>query len=134
MLADVDVNACLKKAEKILFMKRIVTICLMFLFVSLLRNDAIDFLMNTKDNSDIESSLDEDEHDLAMMPPMEKANTETYMDSATSNDMNDDLVHHLPGCLLNSTCSSSLHNKGNKQKSEQRTHPPNKKSRKSAAR
>ena len=134
MLADVDVNACLKKAGKILFMERIVTICLMFLFVSLLRNDAIDFLMNTKDNSDIESSLDEDEHDLAMMPPMEKANTETYMDSATSNDMNDDLVHHLPGCLLNSTCSSSLHNKGNKQKSEQRTHPPNKKSRKSAAR
>ena len=37
--------------------------------------------MNTEDNSDIESSSDEDDHDLAMLPPIEKANAETEMDS-----------------------------------------------------
>ena len=48
--------------------------------------------------------------------------------------MNDGFVHHLPGRLLNSTCDSSLLDKGNKQKSVQRTQATNKKSRKSAAR
>ena len=52
-----------------------------FLFCSFSLNDAIDFLMNTEDSSDIESSSDEDDHDLAMLPPIEKANTETEMDS-----------------------------------------------------
>ena len=90
--------------------------------------------MNTEDNSDTESSLDEDDHDLAMLPPIEKENAETDMDSDASDDMNDDLVHHLPRRLLNSTCDSSLLDKGSKQKSVQRTQPLNKKSRKSAAR
>ena len=90
--------------------------------------------MNTEGNSDIESSSDEDDHDLAMLPPIEKANAETDVDSDASDDMNDGLVHHLPRLLLNSTCDSSLLDKGNKQKSVQRTQIPNKKSRKSAAR
>ena len=90
--------------------------------------------MNTKDNSDIESSSEEDNHDLAMLPPIEKANAETDMDSDASNDMNDGLAHHLPRSLLNPTCDSSLLDKGNKQKSMQHTQLPNKKSRKSAAR
>ena len=105
-----------------------------FLFFSFSLNDAIDFRMNDEDNSDIESSSDEDSHDLAMLPPIEKANAETNMGSDASNDMNDGLVHHLPRRLLNSTCDSSLLDKGNKQKSMQHTQPPNKKSRKSAAR
>ena len=90
--------------------------------------------MNTEDNSDIESSSDEDDHDLAMLLPIEKANAETDMDSDASDDMDDGLIHHLPRRLLNSTCDSSLLNKRNKQKSVQRIQPPNKKSRKSAAR
>ena len=63
-------------------MKQIVTTCLMlfFLFFSFSLNDAIDFLMNTEDNSDIESSSDENDHDLAILPPIEKANAETDMD------------------------------------------------------
>ena len=69
-----------------------------------------------------------------MLPPTEKANAKTDMDSDASDDMNDGHVHHLPRCLLNSTCDLSLLDKGNKQKSVQRTQPPNKKSRKSAAR
>ena len=69
-----------------------------------------------------------------MLPPIEKTNAETDMDSDTSDVMNDSLVHYLPRRLLNSTCDSSLLDKGNKQKSVQRTQPPNKKSRKSAAR
>ena len=44
--------------------------------------------MNTEDNSDIESSLDEDDHDLAMLPPIENANAETDMDNDPSDDMN----------------------------------------------
>ena len=43
-----------------------------FLFFSLSLNDAIDFLMNTEDNSDIESSSDEDDHGLAMLHSIEK--------------------------------------------------------------
>ena len=89
--------------------------------------------MNTEDNSDIDSSSDEDDHDLAMLLPIEKANAETDMDSDASDDMNDGLVHHLPRRLPNST-DSSLLDKGNKQKSVQRTQPPNKKSKKSAER
>ena len=116
-------------------MKRIVTICLMLLyFFSLSLNDSIDILMNTEDNSDIKSSSDEDNHDLAMLPPIEKANAGTDMDSNASGDMNDGLVHHLPRRLLNSTSDSSLLDKGNKEKSLQCTETPNKKSRKSTTR
>ena len=37
--------------------------------------------MSTEDNRDIETSTDEDDHDLAMVPPVEKVNAETDMDS-----------------------------------------------------
>ena len=90
--------------------------------------------MNTKDNSDIESSSDEDDHDLVMPPPIKKASFETDMEIDVSDDMNDGLLHHLPRHLLNSTYESSLLYKRNKQISEQRTQPANKKSRKSAGR
>ena len=77
--------------------------------------------MNTEDNSDIKSSSDEDNHDLAMLPPIEKANAGTDMDSNASGDMNDSLVHHLPRRLLNSTSDSSFLDKENKEKSLQCT-------------
>ena len=77
-------------------------------------NDAIYFLMNTEDNSDIESSSDEDNPHLVMLPPIEKANAETAMDSDALDDMNDGLVRNLPRRLLNLTCDSSLLDKGNK--------------------
>ena len=70
--------------------------------------------MNTEDNSDIESSSDEDNHDLPMLPPIEKANTKTDMVTDSLYDMNDGLVHHLPRPLLNSTCNSSLLDKEKK--------------------
>ena len=57
--------------------------------------------MNTENNNDIESSSDKDDHDLAMLPPIEKANAETEMDSDASDDMNYGLVHHLLRHLLN---------------------------------
>ena len=69
-----------------------------------------------------------------MLPPNEKAKAETYMDSNASDDLDDGLVHHLPRRLLNSSCELSLLDKGNKQKSVERTQLPNKKSRKSGAR
>ena len=84
--------------------------------------------MNTEDNSDKDSSLDKDDHDLAMLPPIEKTNAETDTDSDASDQLNDSPVHHLPRCLLNSISDSSLLDKGNKQKSVQRTQLPNKKS------
>ena len=78
-------------------MKRIVTICLMFfLYLSFSMNNAIDFLMNTEDNSSRESSSDEDDHDLVMSSPIEKANAETDMESYACDDMNGGLVHHVP--------------------------------------
>ena len=49
------------------------------LFYSYSLNGATDLLMNTEDNSDIESSSDKDDHDLAMLPPTEKANAETVI-------------------------------------------------------
>ena len=70
--------------------------------------------MNTEDNSDIEGSSNEDDHDLAMLPPVENGNAETDMDSDKSDAMKDGgLVHHLPRCLLNSTCDSNLLDKRN---------------------
>ena len=80
--------------------------------------------MNTENNSDIESSSDGDDHDLAILPPVDKANAETDMDSDASVNMNYGLVHHLPRRLLNKTCDSSLLGKVKKQKSVQRTQPP----------
>ena len=49
------------------------------LFYSYSLNNATDFLMNTEGNSDIESFSDKDDHDLAMLPPTEKANAETVI-------------------------------------------------------
>ena len=98
-----------------------------FLYFSFSLNDTIDFLMNTEDNTDIDRFSNEGDRNLAMLPPIEKANAETDMDSDASDHMNDGLVHHLPRRLLNSTCDSSLLDKGNKQKPVQRTQPPNKK-------
>ena len=54
-----------------------------------------------------------------MLPPIEKENIETDMDSDASDDMKDGLVHHLQRRLLNSTCDWSLLDEGNKQKSVQ---------------
>ena len=90
--------------------------------------------MSTEDNSDIESSSDEDKHNLAMLPPIEKENAKTDMDSGASDDMNDGLLYHLSRRLLNSTCDSSLLDKGNKLRFVERTQRLNKKSRKAAAR
>ena len=55
-----------------------------------------------------------------MLTPIEKENAETDIDSDTLDHMNDGLVHHLQRPLLNSTCNSSLLDKGNKKKSVQR--------------
>ena len=58
--------------------------------------------MNREDNSDIESSLYEGDHNFAMLPPIDKANAETDMGSDVSHNMNGGLVLHLPRRLLNS--------------------------------
>ena len=66
-----------------------------FLFLSFSLNDAIDFLIDTGDNIHVETSSDKDDHDLAMLPPTEKANVETDMESDASDGMNDGHVQHL---------------------------------------
>ena len=90
--------------------------------------------MNTEDNSDIEISLDEEDSELAMLPPIEKVNAETDMDSDALDDMNNGLVHHLWRCLLNSACGVSLFDKEINKNLCNALNPPNRKSRKSAAR
>ena len=62
------------------------------LFHSYSLNGATDLLMNTEDNSDIESSSDKDDHDLAMLPPTEKANAETVIIKSTIDAFKADLV------------------------------------------
>ena len=84
------------------------------------------FHITTKDNSYIESFSDKDGYDLAMLAPIEKENAETDMDSDASDD--------LRRGLLNSTYNLSLLDKGNKQKSVQRSQHANKKPRKTAER
>ena len=126
VLADVDLNACIKKAVRFFHEASCNYLPgVTFLFFSFSLSNAIEFLTNTEYNSDIESSSDGDDQDLAMLPQIEKADAETDMHSDESDDMNDGLVHHLPRRLLNSTCDSSLLDKGNKQKSVQRVQPPN---------
>ena len=49
-------------------------------------NNAIDFLMNTEDNSSRESSSDEDDHNLVMFSLTEKANAETDIESYACDD------------------------------------------------
>ena len=48
--------------------------------------------MNTEGNSDIESFSDKDDHDLAMLPPTEKANAETVIIKSTIDAFKADLV------------------------------------------
>ena len=117
-------------------MKGIVTIDLIFhfLFFSFLLNGAFDLLKNIEDNSDIESSSDEEDHDLNILPPTEKTNAETNMENYASVDINDGLVHHLTRGLLNLTYYLSMPHKGNKQKSVQHTQPPSQISRKLGSR
>ena len=49
-------------------------------------------LQNTEDNSDIKSSSDEGDHDLAMLPLTAKENAETDKESDSSDDMNDGMM------------------------------------------
>ena len=101
--------------------------CIKKLFFSFSINDAIDFFMNTEDNSDMETSLDEGDHDFAMIPPTEKKNAEIDIDRDASDDVEDGFVHHLQRRLLYSACDSSFLDKGSKWKSVQCTHLPIKK-------
>ena len=95
-------------------MKRIVTVCLMFfLYLSFSMNNAIDFLMNTEDNSSRESSSDEDDHNLVMFSPTEKANAETDMESHACDDNEWWSCTPCAKELINSTCDSSLFDKEN---------------------
>ena len=85
-------------------MKRIVSICLMllFYFLAFSLNDATDFLMSTDNKSDIESSSDQVDHDLATLPAIEKVTAVNDMENDASDDMNDGFLHHFSRHLLNS--------------------------------
>ena len=69
VLADFDVNACIKKSSENFVHEANCNYLpdVTFLFFSFSLNDAIGFFMNTAYNSDIESSSDKDDHDLAML-------------------------------------------------------------------
>ena len=71
-------------------------------------NNAIDFLMNTEDNSSRESSSDEDDHNLVMFSPTEKANAETDIESYACDDNEWWSCTPCAKELINSTCDSSL--------------------------
>ena len=90
--------------------------------------------MSTEDNSDVERSSNEDEHDLFTLPPVKKANSETDIGSDASDDMKDGVVHHLSRRLLNSTCDSNLLDKGKSRNLCNALNHPIRNQKKSAAR
>ena len=90
-------------------------------------NKAIDFLVNNQDEIDLESSSDEDGYDLVMPIQTEKSNAKT--DCGASDDMSQSLMYHIPRCLLNSACRSSLLEKQIKEntvKTKKNKYPSNK--------
>ena len=86
-----------------------------FLCFSFSLNGAIGFLINTENNSDIESSSAEDQHNLAMLPPIENENAETDMDSHISDDKNDGLYTIKARVCLTKHINKSLFNALNPQ-------------------
>ena len=71
-------------------------------------NDALDMMMDP--DIDLFSNIDSDaeETTLVMIPPLERASTQSDQDSDASDDLNKGHAYHLPKRLLNSACSLNI--------------------------
>ena len=64
----------------------------------------IDFVTNGEDSSNVDSN---EEEEIVILPPIERAETETDCDSDISDDKNEGLAHHMPHCLLTAPCPTN---------------------------
>ena len=71
-------------------------------------NDALDMMMDP--DIDLFSNIDSDAEEtaLVMIPPLERASTQSDQDSDASDDLNEGHAYHLPKRLLNSACSLNI--------------------------
>ena len=56
-------------------------------------SEVIDFVTNGEDSSNVDS---DEEEEIVILPPIERAEAETDCDSDISDDENEGLVHHKP--------------------------------------
>ena len=60
-------------------------------------SEVIDFVTNGEDSSNVDS---DEEEEIVILPPIERAEAETDCDSDISDDENEGLAHHMPRRLL----------------------------------
>ena len=64
----------------------------------------IDFVTNGEVSSNVGS---DEEEEIVILPPIERAQAETDCNSDISNNENEGLAHHMPRCLLTAHCSTN---------------------------
>ena len=67
-------------------------------------SEVIDFVTNGEDSSNVDS---DEEEEIVILPPIERAEAETDCDSDISDDENEGLAHHMPRRLLTAPCSTN---------------------------
>ena len=67
-------------------------------------SEVIDFVTNGEDSSNVDS---DEEEQIMILPPIEKAEAKTDCDSDIWDDKNEGLAHHMPHRLLTAPCSTN---------------------------
>ena len=71
-------------------------------------SEVINFVTNGKDSSNVDW---DEEEEIVILPPIERAEAETDCDSDISDDQNEGLAYHIPHCLLIALAQQTLSNK-----------------------
>ena len=67
-------------------------------------SEVIDFVTNGEDSSNVDS---DEEEEIVILPPIERAEAKTDCDSDISDDENEGLAHHMSHRLLTAPCSTN---------------------------
>ena len=67
-------------------------------------SEVIDFVTNGRDSSNVDS---DEEEEIVIFPPIERAEAETDCSSDISDDENERLAHYMPRRLLTAPCSTN---------------------------
>ena len=67
-------------------------------------SEVIDFVTNGRGSSNVDS---DEEEEIVIFPPIERAEAETDCSSDISDDENERLAHHMPRRLLTAPCSTN---------------------------
>ena len=71
-------------------------------------SEVIDFVTNGEDSSNVDS---DEEEEIMILPPMEKAEAKTDCDSDILDDENEGLARHMPHRLLTALAQQTQSNK-----------------------